>query len=200
MRIVALLFVGLLLTSCTVVLVPVPVEIAGGLSLPTAVSVPTPRPAPTSTAAPDGLPTTEHDMASWMLTTKELDYIQYINYTLQMYIDSNNSRTKEFQAALDAYRADTTLLTNNAWRARMAKAGRGLEELSYFFGDAPSERFAPLAAQVDKMAALLQEANGYVVAAIDKNDGKALDDAEKLLADLNVQAETLQAEFAELMN
>ncbi len=153
---------------------------------------------PTATAAPVALPAAT-ELSTWVLSTTEIDYANYTAYTLRVYLDVQRSRINDYVAAVDAYRADPTLLTNNAWRAKVAAAAAGLTEMSYFFKrEAPSPRFVPILAQVEKIAELLRGIDHYATIALD-GDSAAFDDADKLVAELKKEVSGVEAVFATLL-
>jgi hypothetical protein len=177
------LFAVLLLAGCGAQATPRPVPAS-------------PTPPPTATAVPAMLPDAE-DMAGWVFTPAELEYIDYTSNTMWSYIPRS---IEYFESVMADYRRDSAMLTHNGWRSNMVSAGSGLGETSYFFrADAPSERLEPIAVHVRKMQEMLREAERYTVQALENNDGAALDKAEGMLEELQEASDALQELFTALL-
>lgn len=180
-RTIAAMFAALLLSACA-------------MRGPNVAPAPQNTVTPTETPMPATLPS-DAELATWVLTSPELDYVNYTAYTLNVYIDVQSSRTNDYVAAVDDYRADPSLLTNNAWRAKLKAHASGLTELSYFFQrEAPSERFMPILARTERIALLLQGIDQRATAALD-GDSTGFDDADKLVEELKQEVAGVEAVF-----
>lgn len=189
-RLVALYVCILLLTGCAV---PSQQQFAT-LVAQASPAASTPEPEPTAGAS--ALPS-ESEVAEWLLSTQELEYIRYYRYTTRVYFPD---RLGSFPDLVEQYRQNPQLLRDNKWRSDMALVAVGVGEMGSFFdNESPSSNFEPIVAQVGIMEGHFTEAEQLINQAIDQNNGALFDQAEQEIQVAQEMASTIDEIFTWLV-
>jgi len=159
----------------------------------TAAATVTPIPVATSTPVASlspvvaGLPS-ERDMADWLLTTGEIEYIRLFRVGLHNW---GAVVAEDLTETVTQYRSDRNALKGNLWRVHAADTAQRLRDARLWFDpQSPSDRFRPFADAVTKVLATCKDAGDSLSQAVDENNGRKI---ELALEQTRQSIETLKA-------